>query len=128
MSPAFAQDFAEGQVWSYRSRPAEEGSVLLINKIEVDPKLGQIFHISVLEVRVKNKRSPSGMTSELPHFPVSRKTLESSCVAMLRTAKPNPEYMEGYGEWRREFLKGKAGVFDIPVSQIVESIEDVINQ
>ncbi len=47
---------------------------------------------------------------------------------MLRTAKPNPEYMEGYGEWRREFLKGNTGFFDIPVSQIVESIEEVINQ
>jgi hypothetical protein len=48
MSPAFAQDFAVGQIWSYKNRPTEAGSEVLINKIEDDPKLGLIFHISVL--------------------------------------------------------------------------------
>src|SRR2546428_9711792 len=41
-------------------------------------KKGKIFHISVNKVKVKNPRLVGGVTSELPHFPVSQTTLEKS--------------------------------------------------
>jgi hypothetical protein len=128
MSNASAQQFAEGQVWEYSSRPSETGSTLLINKVESDPKLGLIFHISVRTVKVKNKRASSGFTTELPHFPVSTKTLQSSVTRQLRTEPPNPEYVEGYATWRQAFEQGKAGIFTIPVAEIIEVVEKSINQ
>jgi hypothetical protein len=33
---ANANNFSEGQVWSYKTRPGEEGSTLLINKGNTD--------------------------------------------------------------------------------------------
>jgi hypothetical protein len=128
MTDASAQKFAQGQVWEYSSRPSEAGSTLLINKVESDPKLGLIFHISVRDVRVKNKRVPSGFTTELPHFPVSSKTLELSVTRQLRTEPPNPGYLEGYATWRQAFEEGNGGIFTVSVAEILEVVEKSINQ
>ena len=125
---ASAQDYKEGQVWSYRARPQDQGSMLLINKVESDAKLGPIFHISVHGVKVKNKRAPGGITEELPHFPVSKQTLEQSVVKLARMAAPNPAYREGYATWKQAFDAGNAGVFTIPVAEIVGIVEKAANQ
>ena len=45
--------YAAGQVWQYRTRPGDEGSLLRIATIEVDPAFGHgepIFHISLIGV------------------------------------------------------------------------------
>jgi hypothetical protein len=126
MSTASAENYAEGQVWSYKTRPGESGSTLLINKIDNDPKLGAIFHISVLGVSVKNHGAPS--TRELPHLPVSKQTLEVSCIKLLGQSKPNPAYLDGYAQWKQAFDQGHAGVFTIPVSEIVGILESTINK
>lgn len=125
---ASAQDFKEGQVWSYRARSEDQGSMLLINKVESDAKLGPIFHISVSGVKVKNKRAPGGVTEDLPHFPVSKQTLEQSVVKLERMAAPNPAYREGYATWKQAFDSGKAGVFTIPVAEIVGVVETAANR
>jgi hypothetical protein len=127
-STAQAQQFSERQVWAYRARAAEPSSTLLINKIEHEAKLGEVFHISVLGVHVKNKHAPGGVSKELPHFPVSRKTLELSVTKLMGTSRANPEYQEGYATWRKAFQEGQAGVFTIPVSEIVGIVESTINQ
>jgi hypothetical protein len=128
MTDALAQEFKEGQVWSYRARPNEQGSTLLINKVESDPKFGSIFHISVSGVRVKNRRAPSGVTQELPHLPVSKKTLEDSVLALAGTAAPNPGYLEGYAMWKEAFDAGNGGIFTIPVAEIVGFVEKTVSQ
>jgi hypothetical protein len=101
---------------------------LLINRIEHDPRLGAIYHISVFGVRLHNPLAPGGATTELPHFPVSRETLDKSCLELQGVRQPNPEYLRGYGEWREVFDAGKAGVFDIPVAEIVEIVQSAIAQ
>ncbi len=125
---ANAADFSEGQVWAYKTRPGEEKSSLLINKVESHPKLGKIFHISLSRVRVKNPHAAGGVTSELSHFPVSQATLEKSVTKFLRTSQPNAEYVEGYKEWKKAFDEGKAGIFTINVAEIVDVMETAINK
>jgi predicted Rdx family selenoprotein len=128
MTEAIANEFKEGQVWSYRARPQEQASTLLINKVETDPKLGSIFHISVRGVSVKNRRAPGGVTKELPHFPVSKKTLDDSVLEHVGSEPPNPEYREGYAQWKRAFDSGNAGIFTIPVAEIVGIVESTVNR
>jgi hypothetical protein len=106
----------------------EEGSTVLINKVEKDAKLGRIFHISILGVKVKNKRAPGGVSTELPHSPVSEETLKKSLAKYLGSSAPNPEYVEGYKIWKDAFDKGHAGVFTIEVAEIVGVIEQTLNQ
>lgn len=128
MSDAQVQQFSEGQVWQYRTRASEPTSTLLINKIEVESKLGEVFHVSVRDVRVRNKHAPSGISTELPHFPVSRTTLQASVTKLVGTAPVNSEYREGYETWRRAFEAGDAGVFTISVAEIVGNVESIINK
>jgi hypothetical protein len=44
-----------GQIWTYKTRPAEADSHLTILKRETHPKLGTIVHISVDGLRMKNR-------------------------------------------------------------------------
>ena len=128
MNALFARGFSEQQVWSYKTRAGEERSTVLINKVETDPKLGQIFHISVTGVRVKNRGAPSGVSTELPHFPVSKQTLEVSCTSLIGQSAPNPAYKAGYAEWKRAFDQGRAGVFTISIAEIVQFVEDAVSK
>jgi hypothetical protein len=123
-----AHEFLEGQVWSYKTRPGEEKSTLLINKVEADPRLGSIFHVSVSGVSVRNSRVPADVTSELPHVPVSKQTLEQSCVKLVGKSPFNPDYLEGYTEWRSAFDQGNAGLFSVSIAEIIDGIEAAINQ
>ena len=122
---AKAADFSEGQLWAYKTRAGEEKSVVLINKIETHHKLGKIFHISVDGVKVKNRYIQGGISSELPHFPVSEETLKKSLTKLLGKRSPTPE---GYKTWKSAFDAGDAGVFTVSVSEIVGFIEDTINK
>ena len=125
---ASAQDFAEGQVWSYKTRKGEESSRVLINKIEMHSKFGKIFHISVSDVKVKNPGIAGGVSTDLPHFPVSEETLRKSLTKLNGKSQPNPDYQEGYQTWKSAFDKGKAGVFTIDVADIVGAVEQAINK
>ncbi len=125
---AKASEYAEGQVWSYKTRPGEEKSTVLINKVETHEKLGKIFHISVEGVKVANRRHPSGVTTELPHLPVSEETLKKSLVKLVGKQTPNPNYIEGYTTWKLAFDAGDAGIFTISVSELVGFIEETINK
>lgn len=122
------RQYAEGQVWTFRARAGEEGATLLINKVEQDPRLGEIYHISVFGVRLDNPRAPGGVTTDLPHFPVSRETLDKSCLELRGVSEPNSEYLPGYAQWREAFDAGQAGVFDIPVDKIVDIVQSAIAQ
>lgn len=125
---AKATDYAEGQVWSYKTRAGEEKSTVLINRIEQNEKLGKIFHISIDGVRVKNRHAARGISTELPHFPVSEETLKKSLIRRLGTRAPNPDYVEGYKTWKAAFDAGHAGIFTISVSEIIGFVEETINK
>lgn len=120
--------YAEGQVWTFHPRPGEDGATLLINRIESHPKLGEIFHVSVFGVRLDNPVIAGAVITELPHFPVSRETLDKSCLQLQGMREPNPDYLPGYDHWREAFDAGKAGVFDIPVAEIVDVVQQAIAQ
>ncbi|MDQ8035254.1 MAG: hypothetical protein REJ50_24890 [Bordetella sp.] len=127
-SPAQTQPYAVGQLWQYHARPGESASRVLINLIETAPLLGNIFHISVLDVAVRNPRSASGLTDELPHFPVSEETLQKSLTQLDGTREPLADHREGYRVWREAFDKQEAGVFTLSVAEIVDLIERAANQ
>ncbi len=124
---AQAAEYAEGQVWKYQTRPGEEQSRIHILRIDVDPTLGPIYHLHVEGLKIERPMAPGGMQSLLPHIPVDEDTLHSSVTELLQTQSEIPDSPEGYWLWREEFEKGSAGVFNIPVSQIVQFVEDIIN-
>lgn len=118
--------FARGQVWRYRTRPGEEGSRLLINRIEIEPELGEVFHVSVRALRVRNPRVDGGFVGVLPHLPLARAALEASVTALDGIAAPNPAFLPGYATWRLAFANGEAGTFAVPIADVIDGIEAAI--
>jgi hypothetical protein len=116
-----------GQVWNYNTREGEEASRVFIVRAEPDEKLGTIYHIYIDGLNIQNPHSESGSQDHLPHSPVSEQTLDDSVTTLAIENDPNlPDVSEGYKTWREAFDKGEGGVFTIPVSQIVQYIEDIV--
>jgi hypothetical protein len=115
--------YREGQVWEYRARPEDNGSLLRIQKIETDPvfkKYGPIYHISVIGVRFNG----IPLSGELAHLPVSRQTLDASVTRQSTASVTFPDAAPGIAEWRL----AKGGVFTIPLSEIIGAVEQMFRQ
>ena len=115
---ASPQDYAVGQIWEYKTRDGDEGSLLKIQQVEDSPalkKMGPIYHISVVGFRLANAQ----VTPVLPHAPVSRETLDASVVRLSRAQVAFPDHAEGVRAWR----EAEGGVYTIPVSLIVDLLD-----
>jgi hypothetical protein len=109
--------YAEVQVWEYKTRPQDAGSLIKIQKItELDNQ--QVYHLSVIGVHL---RTP-GIAGVLPHMPVSTATLDASVIQLSSSsaAFPTNAVDEGIAEWQR----ARGGVFTIPVSQIIDIVDE----
>ena len=83
--------YAEGQVWEYKVRPKDTGSLVKIQKIEESPR-GPIYHISLIGI--------AGI-GELQHAPVSQQTLDKSVIKQVSDPKTFPDATEGIAERRK---------------------------
>ena len=126
--PAWATDFEEGQVWSYQTRPGEEGSKLYIVRIDRALSKLPIFHIYLDGLKLKNPLMTGGVQDHLAHAPVSQESLEASVTKLLQSGAPMPNISEGYTAWLLAFSQRKAGVFNMPVKDIVQFIENAFNK
>ena len=128
-SSVFGADrYAVGQVWEYKTRPEDAGSLLRIAKIEKDPEFGIVYHISVVGLRITNPKAPGGRTTEVVHYPVSKGALDSS-VTHLSTSKVTfPDVERGYPFWRSARDQGQAGVYEMPIADIVTLSQQLSNQ
>ena len=108
--PAAPERYAEGQVWQYHVRPGDEGSLLKIQRIEPWLGGGQVYHISVIGVRLGGRPG-----NQIQHLPVSAATLDASVTrrSTSHAAFPSPD--EGIAMWR----EAQGGVFDIPLAEII---------
>src|SRR5690242_2665823 len=77
-----AGSLVAGQIWTYKTRPGEEGSRLTILKTESHPKLGNIIHVAVDGVRLQNPRAPGGASTAIGHMPYQESALRASLVAV----------------------------------------------
>ena len=115
--------FAAGQVWRYATRPGEEDSRVYILRVETHA-IGEVVHIAIDGVRIKS----SAPATTISHVPVSREALERSGLALESRSGPLPDFEEGYRMWREEFDAGNAGVFSIPVAEIVGVMETALRE
>lgn len=110
--------YATGQVWEYRTRQGDEGSLLKIQRIDGDPvfqDIGPIYHISVVGFHLSNPQ----MTPMLPHAPVSRQTLDASVTKLSTKITQFPDVDAGMAEW-----KGAEGrVYTISIADIIDSLD-----
>lgn len=119
---------AVGQRWSYRTRPDEDGSTLVIGRLERHPTFGEIAHISIFGLRIKTPQRPDGVTSTLGHIPISVESLRSSLLELMGSGSPDENFEQGYAIWSDVVKDGEGGVFSIPVREIVSYVEQTLNE
>jgi hypothetical protein len=125
---AQARDFEAGQLWSYHARPGDDASLILIDLVESVPKLGAVYHISVLRVHLPSWKDSSRAETDLPHFPVLKEALEKSVIAHVGDRAPLDAYRTGYNTWRAAFDDGRAGAFTIPIAEVVSIVETTLEK
>jgi len=120
--------FKVGQVWKYKTRPYEENSVFTIAKVENEPKNGNIVHITVTNLRIRNPHAPSGYTDLIGHMPLAENSVAESVTELSNKTPDLSAYEEGYQDWREAFDSGRGGIWTLPVSECVAAMEEVINK
>ncbi len=113
-------------MWKYRTRPHERDSRVIIVKIETFHESELAYHIVIEGLQIKNPYLDTGIQTELPHSPVSRKTLDDSLTELEGMRHDVPDISEGYANWSEAREEQGAGIFSIPVSSIVQYIEDIV--
>ena len=125
MTPKDGSIYQAGQVWSYKTRPGEENSTLIILKTEYyDEVVGNVIHISATGVRINNPNVEGGIIDNVPHMPFSEGAITASVVELIDQGVDLPSFEQGYNIWR----SASGGIFTIQVSEAVEGVELGLNQ
>ena len=106
----------------------EKESYFTVVKVETHLKLGIIVHIAVRKLKMKNPRSPDGLSEDVNHMPFSEVALSKSAVKVLKDKVDLPDFEDGYREWREAFDAGHAGVYTITLAEAVKVMEATLNQ
>lgn len=115
------QRYEVGQVWEYKARAQDAGSLLKIQRVS---HVGNetVYHLSVIGVRFQ-RRDIAGV---LPHMPVSKATLDASVSKQTSIGAifPTSAVDDGIAEWQ----SAQGGVFTIPVSEIIDIVDQQMSQ
>ncbi len=121
-------EFKEGQVWKYETRDGEESSLVYIVKIDNNDVLGNIYHLYIDGISIKNPYSESGYQDHIPHSPVDATTLEKSLTELVHVTSDPPDISQGYKIWKEALESGEGGVFNIQIKEIIQYIEEALNK
>ena len=115
-------------MWSYKTRAGEEESYFIVVKIDNDAKLGTIVHIAMRGLKIKNPRSPDGISDKVNHMPFTEDAVNQSALKLLKSKVELPDYEEGYQMWRDAFDDERAGVYMITLAEAVNVMEAALKQ
>jgi len=119
--------FAEGQVWTYRTRPGEESSRAIVTRVDADG-LGNIVHVRLVGLRVQNPSVSGGLSEEISHMPFAEAAVAASVVAHVADTAPLADNDEGYMTWQEAFGQGRAGIFTVTLAEAVSLMETALSQ
>lgn len=113
-----------GQIWGYQTRPHESESCVVLRKVEELPNLGRIWHVSLFDLVVKNPTVPEKPIKYIMHIPIKEDQLLASLTEKLDREVPEKDWQQGYDLWR----SNRGGVFDVPLQECVNIMEESVNQ
>ncbi|MEZ4295438.1 MAG: hypothetical protein R3B70_10720 [Polyangiaceae bacterium] len=119
--------YKPGQVWQYKTRPAEQRSRAVVLRIDHSPSTGFIVHLALYDVAIKSPSSPDGVAREIAHLPFSEAAVDKS-VTVLDGVGSVPDFRDGYGTWRAAFDQHRAGFWSTSLAEAVDAMEAAVNQ
>ncbi len=122
VSDAQTQDFASGQIWTYKDAvPAT--SRVIIGRIDIFPGDRTVISVSITDAPIPTTTEP---LQTISHLPFDEGALRQSVEKQVGVAMVPSEFAEGYQLWREEYDRGDAGTFTIPVAEAVEYIKQAV--
>ena len=120
---ACAENYEIGQIWTYKTRPQEPNSTLVVLRIDNSSKLGEVIFIGVRDVRVTH---PSGkILSSMSPLPFTKEALDNSVLKMVGKTDKLMSSNFGYQKWKDAQLAGKRPpTYAKPVAEIVKGLEN----
>ncbi|HEV7819733.1 MAG TPA: hypothetical protein VGO84_01040 [Burkholderiales bacterium] len=120
---ACAQNYEVGQLWSYKTRPQEKDSTLMVLHIDNTSKLGQVVFVGVKDVRILH---PSGkVLSSMSPLPFTKDALDRSVIKLIGKTDKLMNFDFGYQKWKEAQFAGKRPPTYIkPVAEIIGSLEN----
>ncbi len=105
-----------GQIWSYKTRPGEEDSrIVILHREESDGEW--IAHVAVIDLR---GFSMDGRPIEtITHMPYAENVLQADLLELTGHMDPLPDYQKEYKVWEDE---GR-GMFTVPVRELLQAME-----
>jgi hypothetical protein len=97
--------FTPGQRWSYRSRPVDIGSTLIITHIDDVPGIGVVIHIDVdkLNFYAVAPAPHSSFGNRVEHMVIRRDSLDTSALDMLGIVMLGDD-SGAYRDWQENCL------------------------
>lgn len=123
-----AGKYQVGDKWKFQARPGEDNAALTVVKVESNPKVGTIVHISIEGVHIKNPRSTNGFNETVAHMPFAEDAIEKSVTRLIAKGSPLPPFEDGYWQWRTAFENNQGGVFYVTVGEGLDFLEKGLNQ
>lgn len=111
----------EGQTWAYTTRQGESGSTLTVLKIEQYKDLGQVVHVRIDGIRMRNPVKENTIT-DIPHLPFHASAIRRSVTKLVRNSAPVPSFKEGYDIWKQAYEAKRAGAFETDVAPTLDAL------
>jgi hypothetical protein len=120
---AFAENYEVGQVWTYKTRPQEKSSTLMVLRVDNTSKLGQVIFVGVKDVRILH---PSGkVLSSMSPLPFTKDALDQSVIKQVGKTDKLMNSSFGYQKWKEaQFAGKKPPTYVKPVAEIVNALEN----
>lgn len=115
--------FEDRQVWRYRTRAGEEGSRVVVGRVERWERLGVVVHVRLTGLRLANPRIAGGLSGTIDHLPLSEQALGDSVLELTTEPPDLAGFEDGYASWREAFDRGQAGVFSVPLPEVLAFVE-----
>ncbi|SEI72189.1 hypothetical protein SAMN04488058_101437 [Deinococcus reticulitermitis] len=126
--------FAPGQRWTYRTRPGEDTSTLLVLGCDLrrapEGESGadgsRVVSVRLDRLRMIGPEGAGSWISELAHTPVAEANVRDSVLDLLEEGVPLPADLSGYHGWQLDYEKGEAGFFTVPIAEILDLLEGLM--
>ena len=118
--------FTAGQLWTYAHRLDEERSRVRILLVESLPVLGEVVHVRVEGLRMRNPHAKTGFSKVIGHMPFAADAVRQSVTELVGQLPLPDDWRDGYDTWRTAFDAGQAGVYSIPLAETIEVTEQAL--
>lgn len=100
-------------------------ATVIIGRIDDDTRAGSVVSVSIADI---TPPALHGYLNRLLHLPFEREAFELSALDAIGD-RPLPQgFADAYEQWRQPFDRGEAGIFTLPVEEVLPVLLEALSQ